>query len=35
LSHALQSGRPFPGMDDAKLALERLGARAGADSPKS
>ena len=36
LSHALKSGRPFPGMDEAKLALERLAGRAAnSAAPKS
>jgi Tfp pilus assembly protein PilF len=37
LTHALKSGRPFPGMDEARLALERLAAPSGANAaaPKS
>jgi tetratricopeptide (TPR) repeat protein len=38
LGHALRSGRPFPGMDEAKVALERLAGRSASSAsgpPKS
>ncbi|HUO20771.1 MAG TPA: tetratricopeptide repeat protein [Steroidobacteraceae bacterium] len=37
LAHALRSGKTFPGMDDARMALARLGGRSAASStaPKS
>jgi tetratricopeptide (TPR) repeat protein len=37
LSHALNSGKPFPGMDEAKLALEHLaaGSAASTAAPRS
>jgi tetratricopeptide (TPR) repeat protein len=37
LTHALKSGKPFPGMNEARLALERLSGRSAANAaaPKS
>jgi Tfp pilus assembly protein PilF len=35
LTQALESGKPFPGRNEARLALERLAGRGAANTPKS